>query len=281
MTALDEAINKLTQKVDIDVDPSDYEKDGLLYCGKCHTKKQTYFKACGKSIKVPCMCQCVAEKREKDKMIHSQEQARCEIQERRRLSIQDIKLLEATFENDLYPDSKIMRYARRYVEKWDEFYKNHIGLCLFGDVGCGKTYAAACIANALIDKGVSVLMTNFSKIVKGMPNMFEGEQNQYLDDINRHKLLIIDDLGVERSTPYMMEQVYTIIDERYKSKQPIIITTNLSWNKDILNERDEQLRRIYDRIVGMCQAVMVEGGSKRAAENKSRKEKARELFKDC
>ena len=280
MNGLYEVIETLSKNIG-DVDPSDYEKDGLLYCGKCHTKKQTYFNACGKSIKVPCMCQCVQEEKEKANLAFNQEKKECAIQEQKNRMLQDTMLLNATFENDLYPDSKVMRYARRYVDKWEEFYNGHVGLCLYGDAGCGKTFAAACIANALIDKGVSVLMTNFSKIVKGMPDLFNGNQNAYFTDINRNKLLIIDDLGIERDTPYMVEQVYTIIDERYKNKQPVILTTNLSWDRDIVTEKEIGRKRIYDRIKEMCIPLYVEGGSKRDSKNKDKINKARELFKDC
>ena len=54
-----------------------------------------------------------------------------------------------------------MDKARAYVENWKEAYKNNTGLLLFGDVGTGKSFFAGCIANALLDRDVPVLMTNF------------------------------------------------------------------------------------------------------------------------
>ena len=58
-----------------------------------------------------------------------------------------------------------MDKARAYVENWKEAYKNNTGLLLFGDVGTGKSFFAGCIANALLDRDVPVLMTNFPTIL--------------------------------------------------------------------------------------------------------------------
>ena len=58
-----------------------------------------------------------------------------------------------------------------------------------------------------------------------------AKKNEYLKSLNRYQLLIIDDLGVERDTPYVLETVYLVIDERYKSGKQFIITTNLSLEK--------------------------------------------------
>ena len=58
--------------------------------------------------------------------------------------------------------------AKRYVEQWKKVKAENLGLLLWGDVGTGKSFVAACIANALLDQGIPVLMTNFSKILNQM-----------------------------------------------------------------------------------------------------------------
>lgn len=280
MTGLNAIVKELSRKCG-SINSEDYYKNGLLYCGKCHTPKQCEKTFGDKKMKLNCLCQCEASRKNELRALYASEKEKEDKEYRRGVSIVDRALRGCTFENDQFPQSKIMRYAKRYAERFDEFYKQGIGLCLYGDVGCGKTYAAACIANALIDDGVSVLMTNFSKIVKGMPDMFSGNQNMYFHNINQHKLLIIDDLGIERDTSFMTEQVYTIIDERYKTGKPIILTTNLSWDRDILRETDIAKRRIYDRIIEMCQPLMADGGSKRIKYNMAKSQKAKELFSEC
>jgi len=60
--------------------------------------------------------------------------------------------------------------------------------------------------------------------------MYSDDRYQYIASFSNYSLLIIDDLGIERNTEYALEQVYAVIDERYKSGLPVIITTNLTIN---------------------------------------------------
>lgn len=126
---------------------------------------------------------------------------------------------------------------------------------------------AACIANALIEQNVSVRMTNFSSILNDL--FSESDKNKYLDRLNDHNLLIIDDLGIERGTEYALEQVYNIIDTRYKSGRPLIITTNLTL-EELNYPTDVQHKRIYDRVLGMCVPGKIYRGKfqKRRSRNK-------------
>ena len=73
---------------------------------------------------------------------------------------------------------------------------------------------------------------------------------------------MIDDLGIERDTSYAKEQVYNIIDSRYRSGLPMIITTNLTMDK-IKNPEDIENLRIYDRILERCFPIEVSGGNRR------------------
>lgn len=133
---------------------------------------------------------------------------------------------------------------------------------LWGDVGTGKSFTAACIANALLENGTAVLMTNFSKILNQMGAMYSDERYQYIASFSNFALLIIDDLGIERNTEYALEQVYAVSDERYKSGLPVIITTNLTIN-EIRNPSDVAHARIYSRVLEMCTPVHVAGSDRR------------------
>ena len=82
---------------------------------------------------------------------------------------------------------------------------------ILGDVGTGKIYLAACVANALIEREVSVRMLNFSHILN---SGFEI-RNELLEDICRCSLLIIDDFGSERETEYGLEMIHSVLDARY------------------------------------------------------------------
>lgn len=67
--------------------------------------------------------------------------------------------------------------------------------------------------------------------------------------MNQSKLLIIDDLGAERGTDYSLERVYDIIDSRYRSNKPIILTTNLTMEQ---MKNCEDIR--YNGDTDLCKA---------------------------
>lgn len=190
------------------------------------------------------------------------------------LCFDDSSLYNWTFDKD-NGKNHVMKIAREYVDKWSEFLSKNVGLVLWGDVGTGKTFFAACIANALVEQNVSVKMTNFSTILNDL--FAESDKNKYLDRLNDHSLLIIDDLGIERGTEYALEQVYNVIDTRYKSGRPLIITTNLTLD-ELKNPTDVPHKRIYDRVLGMCVPVMFNGVNFRNQEAADKMEVAKKLF---
>lgn len=190
------------------------------------------------------------------------------------LCFEDHALYSWTFEKD-NDKNPVMKVARDYVNKWSDFASKNAGLVLWGDVGTGKTFFAACIANALVEQNVSVKMTNFSTILNDL--FAESDKNKYLDRLNKHSLVIIDDLGIERGTEYALEQVYNVIDTRYKSGKPLIVTTNLTLD-ELKFPTDIPHKWIYDRVLGMCVPVMFNGMNFRKEEAAAKMEAAKKLF---
>lgn len=256
----------------------DYYEDDLLHCGKCHTKKQTrQINPFTHEPKVlSCVCQCEFQRIEAERKRFEQEAELRQIKRMKAECVQDKNILNWNFANDDGSNPK-MKNARTYVEKWQQMYDENIGFLLYGDVGTGKTFFAACIANALLDQGIPVLVTNFSRLVNQLSG-FKEDKNEFLNSLNRYKLLIIDDLGVERQSEFVMEQVYNIIDSRYKNGQPMIITTNIPI-KEIQDPQDMNYKRIYDRILENCVPVEITGVSRRKQAKADKIKRARELFK--
>ena len=190
------------------------------------------------------------------------------------LCFEDHALYSWTFDKD-NGKNPVMKKARDYIEKWSDALSSNTGLVLWGDVGTGKTFFAACIANALVEQNVSVKMTNFSTILNDL--FAESDKNKYLDRLNKHSMLIIDDLRIERGTEYALEQVYNVIDTRYKSGKPLIITTNLTLD-ELKYPTDIPHKRIYDRVLGMCVPVMFNGVNFRKEEAAAKMEAAKKLF---
>lgn len=235
-------------------------EEGLLYCGKCHTRKQTEVNILGKIRRPMCMCKCQTEKVAAEEAERKRIEHQRRVAELRRIGFPEADMRNWTFANDDHANEQITRAALKYVENFSEMRKMGKGLLLYGNTGTGKTYAACEIANALIDEGISARVTDFAHILRKLQGTFDKQE--YIDDLNDCQLLVIDDLGIERDTAYGKEVVYSIVDSRYKSGKPFLITTNLSIEK-IKNPEDIENRRIYDRILERCFPIEVGGGSRR------------------
>ena len=120
---------------------------------------------------------------------------------------------------------------------------------------------AGCIANALMEQEVAVCMTNFARIMNELNNAFSG-RNEVVDRLCGYPLLVIDDFGMERGTEYALEQIYNIIDSRYRSRKPLIVTTNLTLT-ELKNPQDTAHARIYDRLLELCTPIACTGPSMR------------------
>jgi istB domain protein ATP-binding protein len=241
--------------------------DGLIYCGKCHTPVQCKVDYLGKTRILPCICKCRKEELEQEKQREAEEEQNRRIRQLKANGIQEKHLLDWRFE--VAEDNRDIQIARKYVNNWQKVKADNLGLLLWGDVGTGKSFMAACIANELMENGTPVLMTNFSKILNQMGAMYSDERYQYIASFSHYPLLIIDDLGIERNTEYALEQVYAVVDERYKSGLPVIITTNLTIN-ELRNPVDVAHACIYSRVLEMCTPVHVAGSDRRRSIGKEK-----------
>ena len=230
-------------------------EDGLLYCGKCHTPKEAYFaegKTCFGRDRHPTDCDCQRAAREKQQVAESRQK----------------------HDNGRNPQTETARF---YVESWETMQAENIGYLFWGGVGTGKSYLAACIANALMEKEVAVCMTNFATILNDLAASFDG-RNEYISRLCSYPLLILDDFGMERGTEYGLEQVYSVIDSRYRSGKPLIATTNLTL-EELQHPQDTPHARIYDRLTSMCAPVRFTGSNFRKETAQEKLERLKQLMK--
>jgi len=206
-----------------------------------------------------------------------QRKHRDKVEELKRLGFTDPAMREWTFANDNGRNPQ-MKTARFYVEHWEDMKAGNIGYLLWGSVGTGKSYLAGCIANALMEQEISVKMTNFAAVLNDLAATFEG-RNEYISKLCRYPLLILDDFGMERGTEYGLEQVYNVIDSRYRSEKPLIVTTNLSLD-ELNNPLDTAHKRIYDRVTEMCTPVCCSGVNFRREKAQEKMERLKKLMND-
>ena len=251
-----EAIQRMLETCD---DSSEYIKEKMIYCRKCNEPRRKWLSEVG--LYIPVMCSCLVaeiDRKEAEKKEHDRLER---IAEYRNTGFPDKELQKCRFDHDDNKSKKASEMCRNYARRFEDFRNAGKGLILFGGVGTGKTFLASCIANELIDNGVPCLVTNFARIINTLQGMYEGKQ-KYLDSLNEFGLLVIDDLGVERNTEYVSEMVYNVIDARYRSGKPLIITTNLKYS-DLHHAEDTSKARIYSRIIEMCLPVLVSGEDRR------------------
>jgi len=245
----------------IKVEEGDYLVDGLLFCHKCNTPKQCRVELWGKTRTPMCLCKCEAEKRAAEEAERKRIERMQEIAKMRKIGFPESEMYDWTFANDDKSNPKIASAIQRYADHFDTMRERGKGLLLYGSVGTGKSFYAACVVNELIDKGYPCMMTNFSRLVNTIQGMFEGKQ-EYIDKLNKFDLLVIDDLSAERDTEYMNEIIFTIIDSRYRAGLPLIITTNLTAD-EIKNPADIRKQRTYSRLLEMTIPIEVTGTDRR------------------
>lgn len=261
--------------------PDDYiGSDGLLYCGQCNTRKEReIIWLDGKPKKVPVMCKCRAEEERLKKEQMQKEEEMRSIQRAKVSSMMDDTFRTACFANYQIRNGneRHLKVAKKYCIEFSKMYERNQGLLFWGTVGTGKSYTAACIANYLLEANTSVVMTSFVRILQEMQGFDREREETFTNKLNSVKLLIIDDLGAERSTDYALEKVYGIIDNRYRAKKPLILTTNLTL-RQMQEATDIRYARIYDRIFEMCYPMEFSGVSWRKREAAQRYEETRKIL---
>ena len=269
---------------------TDYEKDGFAHCGKCHEPKEFVLKMPEGFLRperiAPRLCRCEREAYEQEQAAFKRQQEMAALERIRSASLMDSGLKAATFEafTQTKNNQRAFTLCKNYAATFEDVMEPASqGMLFYGEPGTGKTYAAACIANELMQKHVTVMLTSTVKLLR---IAYEGGERWFhtLAGLIKARLVIIDDLGAERGTDTAMEHIYGAIDDRYRAKKPVIYTTNLQpqaikaieRSKD---PRDMQGRRIFDRVLETCYPVEFIGDAWRKDEASKRYSAMRELEK--
>lgn len=171
--------------------------------------------------------------------------------------------LDSTFKNYKITDKNKKTYenAKRYTNKLINGETN-MGLFITGTYGVGKTYLASCIANETIKNNITVIFGTLIQLldfIKDTYKDYNTSDKEYLDLYSSIDLLIIDDLGKEKPTEWVLEKLFLIVNNRYNNYLPIVITTN--YNRNQLRERlcinknysivDSIISRLYEMCCGI------------------------------
>ena len=155
---------------------------------------------------------------------------------------------------------------REFIDAIDDNIAEGRGLWLQGDVGTGKTTLAMLISKTAIEAGHTVAIYSLPRLLARIRRTYDGDAGElsYLEFFRRLTsvdLLHIDDLGAEKSSDWVLEQLYAIVDERYSTNRSIVVTTNLEEAT-----LEEQIgARTVSRLAEICETLPLYGGDHRYA----------------
>jgi DNA replication protein DnaC len=159
----------------------------------------------------------------------------------------------------------IVRAVRAYVRQVDTHLDAGEGLWFEGDVGTGKTTLAMLVSRSALDAGRSVAIYSLPRLLAEIRATFEADrEGSYIDFLERLAavdLLHLDDVGAEKTSPWVLEQLYAIVNARYEDERAIVITTNLGQD----DLADQIGFRTVSRLKEMCEVLPLYGEDARAA----------------
>lgn len=204
------------------------------------------------------VCKCESEEYEKQKNEEEQKQKILRLEKLFKQSRLGDRFKRCKFEN--FQARKGTEKAYQICKDYaDNFYinkKDGRGLLLSSIPGTGKTHLAAAITNQLVPKMTSVIFVSVPELLQQIRNTFRGAESEasIMYGLTECDLLILDDIGAEKTTDWTTEKLYTVIDSRYRNIKPIIFTTNC--DSEELQERVGV--RTFSRIMEMCSPIRIE-----------------------
>ena len=160
-------------------------------------------------------------------------------------------------------DAMVVRTVRRYVDTLEQNLAQGKGIWFQGDVGTGKTTLAMLISAEALRRSHSVAIYSLPRLLGLLRETFQDDSesslSQLLDRLAAVELLHVDDVGAEQTSPWVLEQLYTIVNTRYEDGCAMVLTTNLK--PDELREQIGE--RTVSRLTEMCGDPLMLAGTDR------------------
>lgn len=163
---------------------------------------------------------------------------------------------------DLSDIPELEKLCRAYVYEFKTHKEKGWWLYFWWNIGSGKTHAATAVCNELIEQHFTeILFVNMSDVSNRVRSSFDSAWNdsELFQDMKKVELLVIDDIGVEKVTEWLSEQLFLVVNYRYENNLPIIVTSNQSL-QDLAKIHKPQ---IASRLDEMCKSVRFKGDDRR------------------
>jgi DNA replication protein DnaC len=159
-------------------------------------------------------------------------------------------------------DAQVVTATRRFADSIDAHLEGGRGLWFMGPVGTGKTTLAMLVSKAALRAGRSVAIYSLPRLLNEIRDTHRAERShvELLDRLTAVDLLHIDDVGAQRTTDWVLEELYSIVNGRYEDQRSIVLTTNI-LDREALCEQITD--RTVSRLTEMCDELPLLGHDRR------------------
>jgi DNA replication protein DnaC len=163
-------------------------------------------------------------------------------------------------------DKGLLTPVRAFIRNIDDNLEEGRGFWFFGDVGTGKTSLAMLVSRSALEAGRSVAIYSMPRLLADIKETYEDRSErsymQLFERLCSVDLLHIDDLGAEKRTEWVLEQLYAIVNERWQEQKSMVVTTNLLDPEEL---RAQIGARTVSRVTEMCVQIPIMGRDRRQA----------------
>ena len=178
--------------------------------------------------------------------------ARCGFVQR---DLDELKSKTLTHNGNIEAYDSIIDYADNFS------HSTSMGFYLYGDTGVGKSLLAKKCMAKILNKGFSAYITSVSKLMSDIKKEYNSSSRQTFDWCVDVDLLVLDDFAAERCTDHDLDQLFLLLETRWRECKPIIITSNLNLQE--LSVRYDKYGRIYSRVIGTCRPILIKDKDRR------------------
>ena len=158
-----------------------------------------------------------------------------------------------------------VQVVRAYVRDLDQRLDEGRGLWLYGDVGTGKTTLAMLVSKTALEAGRSVAIYSLPRLLAEIRDTYEeGSRRSYtelLDRLAEVDLLHVDDVGAEKTSAWVLEQLYAIVNARYEDAA---VDRAHDEPRPRGSSREQINPRTVSRLEEMCEELPLFGADHRA-----------------